>query len=71
MRARTNGIVQFDREEISDSERALIARDIMGVAAEYFETNGAADLVITRTSDGLSVSVLFKARRIKKVRSPQ
>lgn len=71
MKARTNRIVELDRDAITETERALIKRDIMKVAEEYFEIEGAADIDVTRTPNGFSVCVLFKARRIKKIWSPQ
>lgn len=56
---------------MTETERGLFKRDIMKVAGEYFETDGEADVDITKTPNGLSVCVLFKARRIKKIWSPQ
>ena len=56
---------------MTETERGLFKRDIMKVGGEYFETDGEADVDITKTPNGLSVCVLFKARRIKKIWSPQ
>ncbi len=71
MKIRSNGLVSLDREIMTETERGLFKRDIMKVAWEYFETDGEADVDITKTPNGLSVCVLFKARRIKKIWSPQ
>ena len=71
MKIRSNGLVSLDREIMTETERGLFKRDLMKVAGEYFETDGEADVDITKTPNGLSVCVLFKARRIKKIWSPQ
>lgn len=70
MKKKTNVIV-FDREIMTETERSLLRRDVMRVAEEYFETEGDGELDITRTDDGFSVCLIFRARRIKKAHSPQ
>lgn len=70
MKKKTNAIV-FDREIMTETERSLLRRDVMRVAEEYFETEGDGELDITRTDDGFSVCLIFRARRIKKAHSPQ
>ena len=65
------GSAVLEREIMTETERNLFRRDIMRVAAEYFETDGEAEADITRTENGFSVCILFRARRIKKIWSPQ
>lgn len=70
MRTRKSTAV-LEREIMTETERGLLKRDIMHVAEEYFETDGEAEADITRTESGFSVCILFRARRIKKIWSPQ
>ena len=70
MRTRKSTAV-LEREIITETEHGLLKRDIMRVAEEYFETDGEAEADITRTENGFSVCILFRARRIKKIWSPQ
>ena len=70
MRTRKSTAV-LEREIMTETERGLLKRDIMRVAEEYFETDGEAEADITRTENGFSVCILFLARRIKKIWSPQ
>lgn len=70
MRTRKSTAV-LEREIMTETERGLLKRDIMRVAEEYFETDGEAETDITRTENGFSVCILFRARRIKKIWSPQ
>lgn len=70
MRMRKSTAV-LEREIMTETERGLLKRDIMRVAEEYFETDGEAEADITRTENGFSVCILFRARRIKKIWSPQ
>ncbi len=70
MRTRKSTAV-LEREIMTETERGLLKRDIMRVAEEYFETDGEAEADITRTENGFSVCILFRARRIKKIWSPQ
>ena len=70
MRTRKSTAV-LEREIMTETERGLLKRDIMRVAEEYFETDGEAEADITRTENGFSVCILFSARRIKKIWSPQ
>ncbi len=71
MKGLTEKIIALDRENMSDAERELLRRDLTGVAEEYFELYSPPDIDVTRTDDGFSVCVLLRARRIKKVFSPQ
>lgn len=71
MRTRTNGNIRLEREALSEAERKLFLRDITRVVDEYFERDGEAELSITATQGGCSVCILIKARRVKKMRSPQ
>lgn len=66
-----NKIISLDRDEMSDFERTLFLKDIKPVADEYFESEGDANLEITRTENGFLVCILFSARRIKSVKRPQ
>lgn len=70
MRTRKSTAV-LEREIMTETERGLLKRDIMRVAEEYFETDSEAEADITRTENGFSVCILFRARRIKKIWSPQ
>lgn len=70
MRTRKSTAV-LEREIMTETESGLLKRDIMRVAEEYFETDGEAEADITRTENGFSVCILFRARRIKKIWSPQ
>jgi hypothetical protein len=70
MRTRKSTAV-LEREIMTETERGLLKRDIMRVAEEYFETDGEAEADITRTENGFSVCILLRARRIKKIWSPQ
>lgn len=65
-----NKILSLDRDEMSDTERELFLNDLKRVTDEYFESDGAADLEITRTENGFLVCVLFTARRVKSVKHP-
>lgn len=65
-----NKIIALDREEMSDFERTLFLKDLKKVTDEYFESNGDSTLEITRTEGGFLICVLFTARRIKTVKSP-
>ncbi len=57
--------VVLERQIMTEAERNLLARDMMRVADEYFETDGEADIDITRTQSGYSVCLVFRAHRIK------
>ena len=70
MKRRTSAIT-FDREIMTETERCLLRRDVMRVAEEYFDTEGDGELDLTRTEEGFSVCLIFRARRIKKAHSPQ
>lgn len=65
-----NKILSLDRDEMSETERELFLNDLKRVTDEYFESDGAADLEITRTENGFLVCVLFTARRVKSVKHP-
>lgn len=59
----------FERQVMGEAERVLLKRDLMRVAAEYFDADeGAVD--VTATENGYSVCFVFSARRIKSMRSP-
>ena len=66
-----NKIISLDRDEMSDFERTLFLKDVKPVADEDFESEGDANLEITRTENGFLVCILFSARRIKSVKRPQ
>lgn len=63
--------LSLDREDMSDFARQLFLKDIKKVLDEYFECNDSAGLEITRSKDGFLVCVLFSARRVKTVKTPQ
>ena len=65
-----NKIIALDREEMTDFERALFLKDLKKITDEYFECNGDATLEVTRTEGGFLVCVLFTARRIKTLKTP-
>ena len=71
MRNSVTKIISLDRDDMSDIERELFLRDLKKVVEEYFESDGLASLEVTRSEEGFIVCVLFTARRIKSVRSPQ
>ena len=48
-------IISLDREDMSDLERELFLKDLKRVTDEYFESNGAANLEVTRTDDGFLI----------------
>ncbi|MDE5721955.1 MAG: hypothetical protein K2I30_04350 [Clostridia bacterium] len=64
-------IISLDREDMSDLERELFLKDLKRVTDEYFESNGAATLEVTRADDGFLICVLMSARRIKSFKKPQ
>ena len=66
-----NKILSLDREEMSDLERELFLKDLKRITDEYFESNGAPSLEITRSDGGFVICLLVTARRIKNVRKPQ
>ena len=69
MRAKPKAKPTFERQIMSETERSLLRRDLMRVAAEYFETeDGVID--VTATENGYSVCFVFSARRIKAIRTP-
>ena len=45
----------IERQIMTEAERDLLKRDMMRVAEEYFETDGAPDVDITSTQNGYSV----------------
>lgn len=67
---RATRLLSFDREGMTELERSLFMKDLKRVTDEYFETEGNADLEVTRSEDGFLVCVIFGARRIKTVRRP-
>ena len=71
MKIRSNNIAKLEKDNMPEAMRKLFVRDLMKVAEEYFETEEGAEVDITRSPDGFSVCVLFRARRIKKMWSPQ
>ena len=71
MKAKSNAAFELEREAMSSAERELLKRDLNRVIDEYFERDEGTDIEVTKTRNGYSVRVLFKARRIKKMRSPQ
>ena len=71
MKAKSNAAFELEREAMSSAERELLKRDLNWVIDEYFERDDGTDIDVTKTRNGYSVCVLFKARRIKKMRSPQ
>lgn len=66
----TNRILALDREDMSETERALFLKDLKRLTEEYFESDGEATLEVTRTDGGFLVCVLFTARRIKSLKTP-
>ena len=71
MKAKSNAAFELEREAMSSAERELLKRDLNRVIDEYFERDDGTDIDVTKTRNGYSVCVLFKARRIKKMHSPQ
>ena len=65
-----NKLISLDREEMTDFERTLFLKDLKKITDEYFECNGDATLEVTRTEGGFLVCVLFTARRIKTLKTP-
>lgn len=66
----TSTILSLDREDMSETERALFLKDLKRLTDEYFESDGETTLEVTRTDGGFLVCVLFTARRIKSIKSP-
>lgn len=65
-----NRIISLDREEMTETDKRLFCMDVRRVAEEYFETEGAINVDVTRADDGFSVCVIIGARRIKNVKRP-
>lgn len=63
-------LISLDREDMTDLERELFIKDFNRVAEEYFETDGAPSLEVTRTDEGFLVCLIFSARRIKSIKRP-
>lgn len=66
-----NRIISLDRDDMTELEKQLFIKDLSKINDEYFECNGDATLEVTRADGGFLVCVIFTARRIKSVRSPQ
>lgn len=65
-----NRMIAFEREDMSDFERALFLKDLQRVTDEYFETDGDFSLEVTRANGGFLVCVIFSAHRVKSVKTP-
>lgn len=65
-----NAVLSLDRDEMTDTEKRLFLKDLKWVLEEYFELNGDVGLELTRDKAGFICCVLFSARRIKTVKTP-
>lgn len=60
----------FDREDMTDDEKALFVSDIEAVCRQYFEGSAKYSADVARTEKGFSVCILFEADRIKRTKRP-
>ena len=64
-RQRLSQLLKQDKEEMNDESRAAAMRDFKRVAEEYFELEGGVALTMGRDKNGFTVSVSFRASRVK------
>lgn len=64
-RQRITYLLEQDREELNTESRAAAERDFLRVAGEYFETEGKLSLAVAKEKRGFSVTVTFRAGRVK------
>ena len=58
-------MLEQDKEDMNASTRAAAMGDFKRVAEEYFEAEGPVSLALGREKSGFTVSVTFRARRVK------
>ncbi len=62
---RIERLLERDKEEMTSETKAAALREFCRVANEYFETEGDVTLAVSRERSGFSVSVTFRAGRVK------
>lgn len=65
-----SGVLTLDREDMTETEKKLFLKDLKWVLEEYFELSGEVGLELTRDKNGFLGCVLFSARRIKTIKTP-
>ena len=64
-RSRLLRLLEQDKEEMNEESRLAAIGDFTRVAMEYFELMGDVGLTLSRSRDGFSVNLDFRARRVK------
>lgn len=64
-RDRLYRLLDGDKEEMNEESRRAATADLMRVASEYFECDGAPQLEIVREKKGYGVRFFFHAVRVK------
>lgn len=66
----SGNVLALDREDMTETEKKLFLKDLKWVLEEYFELSGEVSCDITRDKGGFLGCVLFSARRIKNLKTP-
>ena len=64
--ARVNGVIQSDKEVITDGCKSLVIKDVAANLSEYFELKGLPTMDVVYEDGIYRVTVSFEADRIKK-----
>ncbi len=64
-RRRIARMLEQDKEDMNDESRSAAVRDFGRVAREYFDVDGGVALTVGRDKAGFTVSVSFRADRVK------
>lgn len=64
----SNKFINLEKRDFSPAAKMLFMNDFKKFAEEYFECEGIPDIDVTRSDDGYSVCIIFRARRVKKVK---
>ena len=64
--ARVSGVIQSDKEVITDGCKALVIKDVATNLSEYFELKGLPEMDVVYENGVYRVTLSFDAERIKK-----
>lgn len=60
--------ISLEKREFSSVAKIMFIKDFKKFADEYFECEGMPAVDVTNADGGYSVCIIFRARRIKKVK---
>lgn len=64
-RDRIERMLEQDKEELNEPSRLAAVKDFTRVTDEYFEREGEPHLKLERDKRGFTVTLMFRARRVK------